>query len=191
MKQLDLYTDGSYTSSELLTEEMLPIGYDERLYSSNVGKAGLVTHGGFIVIDHDTEEPIHLHRIHCTRPSFVQSRNIGGEIIAAGLGFKWCVYYISQLQQLGDKEKYKVAIYHDYIGISEWIKPHYKKKWNAESPCSRIYVGLMENALVQGNCILEFVKVKAHSGNKWNEVADAIAGGYPVDLDMNVEITNI
>lgn len=191
MRQLDVYVDGSYSKTEALIEDMLPVGYTKITWANRIGTPGHVVHGGIVVIDHDTEEVLSLHRVNCTRPSFVEANNVGGEVIAAGLGFQWATYYINKMRELGDKEKYKVVIYHDYMGISEWIKPHGKKKWKANSTCSRVYIGLVESALSKCECELEFIKVKAHSGNKWNEIADLIAGGSSIDIDKQIEVTNI
>lgn len=84
-------------------------------------------------------------------------RNIFGEITAA---------YAAVI--IAKKHGYsRIKIYYDYSGIEEWVTGN----WTAKSQITQNYARLMRNSGVS----IEFVKVKAHSGNKWNEVVDEMA----------------
>lgn len=84
-------------------------------------------------------------------------RNIFGEITAAFATVK-----------LAKKKGYsKIKIYYDYSGIEKWVTG----EWKAKNQITQKYSKLMQNSGVS----IEFVKVKAHSGNKWNEVVDEMA----------------
>ena len=62
-----------------------------------------------------------------------------------------------------------LSIYHDYEGIAKWCTG----EWQAKKEGTRAYKSFCENAKKSVN--IEFVKVKAHSGDKYNELADKLA----------------
>ena len=63
----------------------------------------------------------------------------------------------------------KVEIYHDYEGIGAWADRH----WKANNPLTQGYRDFVAEA--RQTMEISFVKVKAHSGNKYNEIADKLA----------------
>jgi ribonuclease HI len=63
----------------------------------------------------------------------------------------------------------KVEIYHDYEGIGAWAD----RRWKANNPLTQGYRDFVAEA--RQNMEISFVKVKAHSGNKYNEIADKLA----------------
>ncbi|MDK2839542.1 MAG: ribonuclease H-related protein [Thermosipho sp. (in: thermotogales)] len=84
-------------------------------------------------------------------------RNVFGEITAA---------YAAVI--IAKKHGYsRIKIYYDYSGVEEWVTGN----WKAKNQITQNYARLMRNSGVS----IEFVKVKAHSGNKWNEVVDEMA----------------
>ena len=88
-----------------------------------------------------------------------KQRNIAGEIMGSKLAVDWC-------KTNGIK---KVAIYHDYEGIGAWADG----KWKANNDLTRGYRDYVAEARKEMD--IEFVKVKAHAGNKYNEIADKLA----------------
>lgn len=90
---------------------------------------------------------------------FLPSRNIAGETWGALIAVKWAYYNGYQ----------KLKIYHDYAGLSFWAE----KKWSAKSPVSEWYVREISKYLSAVD--VEFVKVKGHSNDKYNEEADKLA----------------
>ena len=69
-----------------------------------------------------------------------------------------------------------INLYYDYKGIACWISEH--EHWNASKPGSKYYVRWMNSLKSQYPGLnIHFHKVRAHTGNMWNEVADEIAGG--------------
>lgn len=89
----------------------------------------------------------------------LSSRNVAGELAGAMQAILWAV-----------KNKYKgLMIYHDYEGIKKWAT----NEWQAKS-----YVAIKYQEFLQKNknkLDIEFTKVLAHSGNKYNEIADELA----------------
>ena len=88
-----------------------------------------------------------------------QQRNVAGEIMGSKLAIDKC---------LADGVK-AVEIYHDYEGIGAWAD----RRWKANNPLTQGYRDYVAEA--RKNMDIKFVKVKAHAGNKYNELADKLA----------------
>lgn len=86
-------------------------------------------------------------------------RNIGGEIQAA-------VEAIKKAATLGADAVY---IYHDYAGIGCWAN----HQWKTNRPETESYVQFVDQ--MRQAIDISFIKVEGHSGNKYNEIADALA----------------
>ncbi len=85
------------------------------------------------------------------------TRQVAGELFAVGRLMQW-------LQKHGFDH---VKIYFDYQGIESWATG----QWRAKQDLTQRYAKFMRNCPVR----VQFIKVKAHSGNKWNERADHLA----------------
>ena len=88
-----------------------------------------------------------------------QQRNVAGEIMGSKIAIDWC-------RANGIKA---VEIYHDYEGIGAWAD----RRWKANNPLTQGYRDFVEEA--RKSMDITFVKVKAHAGNKYNELADKLA----------------
>ncbi len=86
-------------------------------------------------------------------------RNVAGEIMGSKLAIDWCLAN-------GIKS---VEIYHDYEGIGAWAD----KRWKANNSLTQGYRDYVEKA--RKTLEIKFVKVKGHSGNKYNDMADRLA----------------
>lgn len=62
-----------------------------------------------------------------------------------------------------------LTIYHDYIGLSHWMDG----TWKAKKNTTRQYVDKMNK--LSANIKLKFIKVKAHSNDLLNDLADELA----------------
>jgi len=86
-------------------------------------------------------------------------RNVAGELSAT-----------MRATKAGIKVADKIVIHYDYTGIEKWVTG----KWNCYKDETKAYRKFMlrykEHGKIEG-----FVKVKAHSGNKFNETADFMA----------------
>lgn len=92
-------------------------------------------------------------------PDLAEMRNVAGEIQAAQIAMQYCVdHQISMLR-----------IYHDYEGIAKWCTG----EWQAKKKGTQNYRAFYES--VQDRLQVEFVKVKGHSGDKYNDLADQLA----------------
>ncbi len=90
---------------------------------------------------------------------FLSSRNVAGEAIGAITAIKWA--YLNGFD--------KLKIYHDYAGLAFWAD----RTWAAKSPISSWYISELKRYLSVVK--VEFVKVKGHSNDKYNEEVDKLA----------------
>src|SRR5699024_2093642 len=91
--------------------------------------------------------------------SFACHRNVSGEVKASELA----------IQKAIEDGKEKIYIYHDYQGISSWAEG----EWKANNHLTKSYKAFIENA--KKKIEIHFVKVKGHSNDKYNDLADKLA----------------
>ena len=86
-------------------------------------------------------------------------RNVAGEIKGAGFIILYCL----------NRGINKLTIYHDYEGISKW----YQNEWKANLFGTKKYQEFANE--VKGQIDVNFVKVKSHSNDYYNDLADRLA----------------
>lgn len=65
-----------------------------------------------------------------------------------------------------------IVVYHDYMGV----KAHAIGEWERDSQLSKDYYNWFQSFIEKNKDIkIEFIKVDAHKGNKYNERADVLA----------------
>jgi viroplasmin and RNaseH domain-containing protein len=93
-------------------------------------------------------------------PEAVALRNISGEVLGA-------MKAASYAAKNGYKE---INLCYDYQGIECWALG----TWNRRGSIPEYYYGFMQATLKLVK--IHFIKIKGHSGNKYNEMADILAG---------------
>ena len=91
--------------------------------------------------------------------SLVTMRNVAGEIEAAKIAMAYCL----------DNNIGNLILYFDYEGIEKWCTGVWKTNKIGTINYKKYYDSIKDKLNVK------FVKVKAHSGNKYNEEADKLA----------------
>jgi ribonuclease HII len=86
-------------------------------------------------------------------------RNVAGEIMGAEKAIDWCL-------RNGVK---KLTVCHDYTGLGMWGDG----KWKANLDLTKAYKAFVAEA--RTSMEITFVKVKGHSGDRYNEMADGLA----------------
>ena len=86
-------------------------------------------------------------------------RNVAGEIKGAGFIILYCL----------NRGINKLTIYHDYEGISKW----YQNEWKANLFGTKKYQEFANE--VKNQIDVRFVKVKSHSNDYYNDLADKLA----------------
>lgn len=90
---------------------------------------------------------------------YTESFQIAGECFGALNAIRWAI-----------KHNYPaITIFYDYMGIEKWAK----KEWKTNKTVSKDYVQYYDKFATHIN--VHFVKVKAHTGVKYNEMADQLA----------------
>lgn len=92
-------------------------------------------------------------------PELLEMRNVSGEIMGAAQAMKTAA-------AMGLKE---LTIYHDYEGIAKWCQG----LWKANKPWVKKYKAFYDE--MSKVLKINFIKVKGHSGDRYNEIADELA----------------
>lgn len=88
-----------------------------------------------------------------------EMNNVAGEIKGAEAAIQYCL----------DNDISSVTIYHDYEGIAKWCNGD----WKAKKAGTIAYASFYKEAT--SKVCVQFVKVKGHSGDRYNELADKLA----------------
>ncbi len=107
---------------------------------------------GFVVVKNDVE----IASGYGLSSEKALSRNIDGEVLGALYGALWL-----------EKNNIEGVLCYDYEGLGRWAL----KEWKANSEIAKFYVKEITPLLKW----LNFKKVSAHSGLKWNDRADELA----------------
>ena len=86
-------------------------------------------------------------------------RNVAGEIQGSMAAMQYCL----------DHDIKSISIFYDYEGIEKWCNGD----WKAKKPGTMHYVEFYKNA--SKHVDVDFIKVKGHSGDKYNDMADELA----------------
>lgn len=92
-------------------------------------------------------------------PEYLPMNNVAGEIQAAKSAVKFAINHNYDA----------INIYYDYTGIKEWAVGN----WETNRTATGNYKKYMMEASKRIN--INFYKVEAHTGNKYNEMADKLA----------------
>lgn len=88
-----------------------------------------------------------------------EMRNVAGEIKGAEFVMRYCL-------ENGIKS---IKIVYDYMGIEAWATG----KWKTNKKGTAAYKTYYDS--IKGQLFVEFEKVKGHSGDKYNDMADTLA----------------
>jgi viroplasmin and RNaseH domain-containing protein len=148
-------TDGKESQTEKFPEGVR--AYVDGSYDNASGRFSC----GVVIVETDRNGKIETTELNAAfdDEDAAQQRNVAGEIMGAKLAIDHCIAN-------GVKA---VEIYHDYEGIGAWAD----RRWKANNPLTQGYRDYVAEARRRIN--IQFVKVKAHAGNKYNELADKLA----------------
>ena len=88
-----------------------------------------------------------------------QMHNVAGEIKGSEAAMRYALEHGYR----------KVVIHHDYEGIAKWCLG----RWKTNKEGTKAYKAFYDS--IRGDLKVEFVKVTGHSGDKYNDMADALA----------------
>lgn len=98
-------------------------------------------------------------------PEYVTMRNVAGEIMASEYAMNYCI----------ENNEKNLILYYDYKGIENWCTGEWKANKEGTIKYKDFYNKIKKKLNVR------FVKVAAHSGNKYNDIADELAKNGVLD----------
>lgn len=119
---------------------------------------------GYSCIYLDNETVIHKLGGANDNKAFAVYENVAGELMAVVEGLKWI--------QGNRPDVKKVVLFYDYQGIGFWAEG----SWKAKNIMTQRYVAFMKAFREETGLELVFKHVKGHMGNRFNEMADKVAG---------------
>ena len=111
--------------------------------------------------------------VFCDNP-LSEMNNVAGEIKGSERAIQYCL----------DNKINSITIYHDYEGIAKWCTG----EWQAKKEGTKAYKSFFDEAAKKME--IYFVKVKGHSGNKYNDLADLLAKDALMNGTMHQELYN-
>lgn len=130
----------------------IPTCYIDGSYDS---KTGNYSFGGVLIIDGKKRS----FKKKYLADDFSKYRNVAGEIKGAAFILNYC--YKHNIKEL--------LICYDYLGIEKW----YDGSWQAESEIAILYTNFIKE--IKDKIKVTFKKIKSHTGNTYNELADKLA----------------
>lgn len=130
------------------------VAYVDGSYSKEICET---KYGSGIVLIHSNNKQEH---ISLTGTKGVELNNVAGELAAA-------MYAMNKAKQYGYK---KLVLYYDYAGIGNWCE----RLWTAKNKYSKLYVEYYDKN-IKPFIEVEFIKIKSHSKNTYNDMADYLA----------------
>lgn len=95
----------------------------------------------------------------CIDSDLAEMNNVAGEIKGAEAAIQYCI----------DNKIPRLTMYYDYEGIAKWCNG----EWKAKKAGTIAYANFYKQASAKVK--VHFAKVKGHSGDKYNELADRLA----------------
>ena len=86
-----------------------------------------------------------------------ETRQVAGELVAVKEALNWCREHSVD----------EVSIYYDYLGIEKWAT----RQWKTNQPLTKDYARFVSECPIK----IRWHKVDSHTGNRWNDRADALA----------------
>lgn len=143
----------AFLEDKVIDDNILaPKAYIDGSYDINTG---CYSFGGVLIVD-GKEYP---YKKKFEKDEYSDLRNVAGEIQGAG-------FIIAYAVKKGIKE---LHIFYDYLGIEKW----YTHEWKANSKIAIDYQRLEER--VRDKIKVVFHKVKSHTNNYYNDMADKLA----------------
>lgn len=110
-----------------------------------------------VVILQDGEEICFQEKL--SDPDLAVMHNVAGEIKGAEAAMRYAL----------EHGYHEISIYHDYEGIAKWCTG----EWKANKSGTQAYKAYYDS--ICGQLQVHFQKVKGHSGDKYNDMADRLA----------------
>lgn len=156
MEDAQRYLDDSEkkaTSVLYEEEQFYPCAYVDGSYDALSKR---FSYGAVILLD--ANEELHFSEAFEDEALAVM-RNVAGEIKGSEFAISYALSHAWS----------EIAIYYDYNGIEKWATG----EWKRNLPATQAYFAFCQHAFE--DIKVHFIKVKGHSGNNYNDLADSLA----------------
>lgn len=156
---MDAVTQPTNTTKTEIPDETMPISTASKAIAYVDGSFNAETNvfGYGVVMFHNGKE-IHLSRSY-NDEDLATMRNVAGEIYGSMAAMTYAL----------ENNIKTLSIYYDYMGIAKWCTGEWKTNKNGTIAYKKYY----DKARKKVN--INFEKVKGHSGDKYNDLADKLA----------------
>ena len=165
-KQVDGYSGAEYKSFQteeeakcyILNEEAKPVLSDNAIAyvdGSYLHSKKMFSFGAVIIYKGEERH----FKAAFSDSSLASMRNVAGEIKGTEFVMRYCM----------ENNIPAVEIYYDYEGIEKWCSGAWKTNKSGTVAYKQFYNEVIKNVKVN------FIKVKGHSGDKYNDMADRLA----------------
>ena len=151
-EEAESYLDGTELSEKTSARDGAVVAYVDGSYKVDTKE---FSYGAVIFVNGEQIEMSHAY----DDPEYAQMRNVAGEIVGAGQVMRYCIKNGIE----------KLDLYHDYEGIAKWCTGEWKTTKSVTARYREFYDSIKDRLDVR------FVKVKGHSGDKYNDRADELA----------------
>lgn len=141
------------TEKNIMNMENSLEAYVDGSYEHSIKKYG----SGVVILKNG--EVIKTFSVEGQDEDLVSMRNVAGEIEASKIAINYCL----------ENKIENLILYFDYEGIEKWCKGDWKRNKPGTIAYKKFYDSIKDSLNVK------FVKVRAHSGNEYNEKADKLA----------------
>lgn len=190
-----LFNQGNFLEKkiEIINKKNDEIIYKNYQNNKNIKKIKLYVDGSFIngnigyggvILDQD-DNIIYQYNGKIDNEELIKMRQIGGEIEALIKGLEWIENNLINKEKINidkeddknkiefekdlkkDNENLLIEIYYDYEGLYKWFNGEWKTK--------NLYTFKYKNYISDFKMNLNWIKVKSHSKNYWNDYVDKLA----------------
>jgi len=130
------------------SDDSVHVYVDGSYYNNGYGYGFAVIENKELIFQEGATVPLQIFR---------EQNNVGGELYGVLRALEWCK----------SNNKNRVVIYHDYNGISKFALG----EWKARTDPTIYYAQQFPKLTIKPT----FVKVAAHTNNKWNDLVDGLA----------------
>ena len=167
-KQVDGYSGAKYKSFKSMEEALEYIGGTKSVCVNDADEITAYVDGSYNIATKEfsygvvilkESEVITKFNGSMNDEDLASMRNVAGEIKGAEAAMRYAL-----------ENGYKsIAIYHDYEGIARWCLG----EWKANKEGTKAYKAYFDR--IKDRINIRFVKVKGHSNDKYNDMADMLA----------------
>lgn len=152
LNEAQSFLDGDDIKQKMIDEKFDLIAYVDGSYNLKTKEFSY----GMVILKDDKEEYFS-EKFYDEELS--EMRNVAGEIMGAMKAMNYCI----------DSGNKSIIIYFDYEGIEKWCTGDWKTNKIGTKNYKKFYDS------IKGTINVKFKKVKAHSGDKYNDIADRLA----------------